>query len=653
MLRASILRARPALRSIAPAARPQWRVAQRFYADEKKPGETAIPNPAPTVPPSNPTVSDGISKSSTVQTTSSSRTAPVEQPATTPPTGPGSASVAPDPVQAPKPKKKRRIRRFLFQLILLSTLGYAGGVYYSLVSDNFHDFFTEFVPFGEDAVGYFEEREFRKRFPGRAGQPRLHPQVSGENKVTIPGKSGLSSRPAEASGSDLAGKGPHVSAVKESKPVDPQTSAAGSASKGAQESKKEAGHKEKPTESSSHDLLPKGSSKAKAESKAATTPTATASTPITQLDHLSVPSASEPVVQDVVKIVNDIITAINADESHGNKYDSALNKAKSELSKVVADINLLKESTQKSAEEQIKAAHSEFDSAAKELVRRLDVQMHDQETHWKEEYENERERLSATYKEKLQSELDAAHNVYEQRLKNELIEQSIALQKAFSASVRKQVEQEREGRLGRLNELSSSVAELEKLTAEWNSVIEANLKTQHMVVAVESVKAALENQVVPKPFTGELAALKEIAADDPVVSAAIASINPAAYQRGIPNSAQLIDRFRRVAHEVRKAALLPEDAGVASHIASLAMSKVLFKKSGLAVGQDVEAILARTEVLLEEGDLDAAAREINGLQGWAKVLSKDWLSDARRVLEVRQALDVIGTEARLQSLLVD
>ena len=243
--------------------------------------------------------------------------------------------------------------------------------------------------------------------------------------------------------------------------------------------------------------------------------------------------------------------------------------------------------------------------------------------------------------------------MYEQRLKNELLEQSIALQRSFGASVRERVEAERDGRLGRLDELSSSVHELEKLTVEWNSVVDANLKTQHLVVAVEAVKSALENQITPKPFITELSALKEIAADDPVVSAAIASISPIAYQRGIPNSAQLIDRFRRVATEVRKASLVPEDAGVASHLASLAMSKVLFKKSGLAVGHDVEAILARTEVLLEEGDLDAAAREMNGLQGWAKVLSKDWLSECRRVLEVRQALDVIATEARLQSLLVD
>lgn len=668
MLRASILRARPALRPIGSAARPQWRVAQRFYADEKKPSETAIPNPAPSTTPSNPS----SAKSSTIPTseipksppapgTAASRSASAEQPATTPPTGPGSASVAPDP--KPPKKKKGGIRRRLFYLLLLSALGYAGGVWYSLVSDNFHDFFTEYIPFAEDAVGYFEEREFRRRFPGRAGQPRLHPQVTGENKITIPSKSGLGPKVSDEGSTDLAVRGPHVSALSDNRQHStpktkeaPKVDSNASPTKTVQEKKQEEGHKEKPTESASHALLPKEPAKPEPTKESATpapsSPT-TPSKPIAPIDHLNVPAASEPVVQDVVKIVNDIITAINADVAHGNKYDSALEKAKSDLGKVVADINLLKDGVQKSAENQIKTAHSEFDTAAKELVRRLEVQMHDQETRWKEEYENERERLSQTYKEKLQSELDATEKVYEQRLKNELLEQAIHMHKSFASSVREQVESEREGRLGKLNELSSSVQELEKLTAEWNSVVDANLKTQHLVVAVEAVKSALDNQTVPRPFIAELAALKEIAADDPVVSAAIASINPAAYQRGIPNAGQLVDRFRRVAQEVRKASLLPEDAGVASHLASLAMSKVLFKKSGLAVGQDVEAVLARTEVLLEEGDLDGAAREMNGLQGWAKVLSKDWLSECRRVLEVKQALDVIATEARLQSLLVD
>ena len=676
MLRASLLRARPT----APAAHLQWRVAHRFFADTKKPDETLLPgsqsastnaeilSPPPLTTPSNisPIKTSTIPPNDvpkTPPTPEEVRSAPAVSPAATPPTGTGSSNVAPPP-QAPKPKK-RRFRRFLIQLLLLSALGYAGGVYYSLVSDNFHDFFTEYVPFGEDAVGYFEEREFRKRFPGRAGTPRLHPQVKGEPKVTIPSKHGLSWRVAEngehGKGSDLASKGRHLSAVQEAKPLaspgkqEPQNVASQptpAAQKPVEEARKETlPVKEKPTESATHDLLPKGAVKAEPKKEPAKSVSAPASTaPL--VDNLEIPSTKEPVVQDVVKILNDIITVINADAA-ASKYSSVISKAKSDLGKVISDITALKENEQKAAEEKIRAAHAEFDSAAKELISRLDQQIQGQEAHWKEEYESEREKLAQNYRQKLQSELEVAQKVYDQRLKNELLEQSIALQRSFSSTIRDRVETERDGRLSKLTELSDSIHELEKLTAEWNSVVDANLKTQHLVVAVEAVKITLEKADAPKPFIAELAALKEIAADDPVVAAAIASIHPAAYQRGIPTASQLIDRFRRVAAEVRKAALLPEDAGVASHLASLAMSKFLFKKSGLAVGTDVEAVLARTEVLLEEGDLDGAAREMNGLDGWAKVLSRDWLGEVRRVLEVRQALDVIATEARLQALLVD
>jgi mitofilin len=230
--------------------------------------------------------------------------------------------------------------------------------------------------------------------------------------------------------------------------------------------------------------------------------------------------------------------------------------------------------------------------------------------------------------------------VNEQRLHNELLEQAVEMKRKFIAEVKDRVEEERNSRLGKLSDLANTVNELEKLTTDWNSVVDTNLKTQQLHVAVEAVRSNLEKAQIPRPFIRELAALKEIAGDDPVVNAAIASINPTAYQRGIPSLAQLIDRFRRVASEVRKASLLPEEAGVASHASSYLLSKLLFKKKGLATGDDVESILTRTETFLEEGNLDEAAREMNGLSGWAKTLSKDWLAEVRKVLEVQQALDV-------------
>merc|ERR1711964_721196 len=112
--------------------------------------------------------------------------------------------------------------------------------------------------------------------------------------------------------------------------------------------------------------------------------------------------------------------------------------------------------------------------------------------------------------------------------------QAVEMKRKFMEELQQRVEEERNGRLGKLSDLTNTVNELEKLTTDWNSVVDANL----------------EKSQVPRPFIKELAALKEIASDDAVVNAAIASINPTAYQKGIPSSAQLIDRFRRVAGEV-------------------------------------------------------------------------------------------------------
>ncbi|KAF1816848.1 hypothetical protein P152DRAFT_477936 [Eremomyces bilateralis CBS 781.70] len=671
MLRAALLRSRGApLRVLGSAQGAQWQpVAQRFVLAQnstsrrafasKNPDETVLPGsksskasvetapPDPRLSPANgsPSQLDGQPVPRTPPSPAEVKAARSPSiPPTQPPTGTGTASVAP-PI---KPRKKRRPLRFLLLTALLSALGYAGGVYYALVSDNFHDFFTEYVPFGEDAVGYFEEREFRKRFQPAGSQPRLYQQVRGESKVNIPERSGVSSKlvdEATRKSSDLGAKGRHMSALEDpsagkSKPA-PAAPVTPEAQKAA-------------PESTSHALLPTDNASREKTIPAAETPKAEAAKPVQLplIDHINIEGAEEAVIQDVVKVVNDIIAVVNADNATG-KYSTTIQKAKESIAKVREDLIAAKVTTERNTEEQLKALHSDFDAAAKEFLRRQDEAIREVEAKWRDEYESERELLSKSYQDKLRWELDIAEKLHEQKLKNERLSLAIGLNDQFAESVRSHVESERNGRLGRLSELEADVKELEKLTGEWNSVVDSNLQTQHLIVAVEAVRSNIERADRPRPFINELVALKEVASNDPVVNAAIASINPAAYQKGIPTPAQLIDRFRRVSAEVRKAALLPEHAGVASHVASLAMSKLMFKKQGLPVGDDVESILTRTEALLEEGNLDRAAREMNGLKGWAKTLSNDWVGECRKVLEVRQALDVIATEARLKSLLVD
>jgi mitofilin len=593
----------------------------------------------------------------------------------TPPRASTAAATPPPlpPTQPPAKKPRRFFRRLFVALLFLSLTSFGGGVYYSRVNDNFHDFFTEYIPFGEEAVLYFEERDFRKRFPAIANRHQKPRDTGGQ--VTIPSQSGVSWK---VSDTEKTSEGKHSNALQQNdnKPGEathsPVNTKPSEQVKAVENAKKDAGttkpspsaetKPEPPKESSKESLKeskPVVETVKKTIKKEVSPSKETGPTPapkeafkfpevdepsrfpaeVTPIDPISIRDAEEPVVQDIVKILNDIILVVNADNAN-SRFSSTIVKAKSELSKVSSKIKELKSVAAKEADKKVKSSHEDFDRAAKELVRRIESEMHEQEARWKDEYEQERQKLQQAYEQKLKAEVEQANQVNEQRLHNELLEQAVEMKRKFIAEVKDRVEEERNGRLGKLSDLAGTVDELEKLTTDWNSVIDSNLKTQHLHVAVEAVRANLEKALTPRPFIRELAALKEIAADDPVVNAAIASINPTAYQQGIPSSAQLIDRFRRVAGEVRKASLLPEEAGVASHASSYLLSKLLFKKKGLATGDDVESILTRTETFLEEGNLDEAAREMNGLSGWAKTLSKDWVAEVRKVLEVQQALDV-------------
>lgn len=512
-------------------------------------------------------------------------------------------------------------------LIVLGGAGFGAGVWYSRINDSFHDFFTEYIPFGEQAVLYLEELEFKKRFPQASLGGARHPDAV--EKVRIPAQSGASWRVADKT--EPSGRRTSASpAAKQS--AKPAESKPEEAAKPAEPEKKTA-VAAKPVDKVAPEE-PKTFKAAAPESK-----DKPASKPLRSIDLMTLPDAKEPIVRDLVHMLNDLILVINADGAH-NKYSSTINKAKDEVLRIGGRLRGLKDEAEKKAAEDVRSTVAEFDTAANELVRRVEGSIAQQEVAWRQEFEEQMKTVRDSYEERVKLLLEREQKLSEDKLQNQLLEQAIALKKDFLKEVESRVEQERESRIGKLNDLSAAVSQLEKLTLGWNEVVDTNLKTQQLHVAVEAVRASLEDGQHPRPFIRELVALKEIATDDAVVDAAVASITPSAYQRGIATSSQLIDRFRRVASEVRKASLLPDDAGVASHASSWVLSHVMFKKQGLAEGDDVESILTRTQTYLEEGDLDAATREMTGLQGWAKTLSKDWLSEARKVLEVQQALDV-------------
>ncbi|TQS37449.1 hypothetical protein Golomagni_02076 [Golovinomyces magnicellulatus] len=569
-----------------------------------------------------------------------------------------STSENPLPYSTQRPQKP--IRKFLITTLSLGLIGFVGGVFYSRENDNFHDFFTEYVPFGEQAVLYLEEREYRKRFSNKSssvsrdlGQLTSIPRNSGVSWRVAEGlKPGSTGRYADATDSDVSS--PQLLVEEKTKKVEvsskenteiPSESPETISSKSQMTAVPDESVTSKPQETSKiEDLVTFVAPEVDEPSRFPPQSMPTQS--------ISIEDPKEPLVQDLVKIVNEILNVIEV-KSVDAKFYNAIEKAKAEISTLDSKIQTIKYQAQKEADSKIQSEKEDFDRAAKELLRRIEVEMQNEQANWREEYQNEREKLQRTYEKRLDLELQRTKELHEQHLRNALLEQALEMKKQFSKEIKDSVEEERNGRFKKISELSNNVAELEKLATKWNSVLDYNLKTQKLHVALEATRVFLEKSDVPRPFVRELVALREVASEDPLVNAAIASINPTAYHHGIPSSAQIIDRFRRVGTEVRKVALLPVDAGVASQASSYILSKFLFKKKGLAEGDDVESILARAETFLEEGDLDSAAREVNGLKGWAKTLSRDWLDEVRKVLEVKQALDIIATEARLKTLTIE
>ncbi|KAJ0122226.1 mitochondrial inner membrane protein mitofilin [Diaporthe amygdali] len=633
----------------AAAARPAGLVARRYFADEKTPA-SQVPKPpasetntSPSSQTPPPPLEDSID----------AKTIPAENVPLTPPAPEDLGAVTKEEKAVPPPPPPppagrgffRSLRNYVLTLVILGAVAFGGGVWYSRINDSFHDFFTEYIPYGEQAVLYLEEADFRKRFPNISNRGTGSRQRDTGEAVRIPAQSGMSWRVAdsgEPAGRQSSAVDKTAAAKKEAKAKE---------SKPKAEPKADAPRPEEPKKAAPVAAAPAPAA-ATSDFKPPEVNEPSRFPPAAPLEPIYFPNVNEPVVQDLAHMLNDIIAVINADGAH-SKYGSSIEKAKGELKKVTAEIDKIKAAVEADAASRVKTRVEEFDKAAHDLVTRVESAMASQEAGWQREFAEEMKRIKEVHDQRIKVAIDREQQINEERLNNKLLEQAIELKRLFAKEIQQRVEEERDGRLGKLEQLSKSVKDLENLAGGWNEVIDTNLRTQQLHVAVEAVRASLQDSAHPRPFIKELVALREIAADDAVVNAAIASINPTAYQRGIFSPQDLTDRFRRVATEVRKASLLPEDAGVASHASSLLLSKVMFKKQGLAAGDDVESVLTRTQTLLEEGDLDGAAREMNGLTGWAKTLSRDWLGEVRKVLEVRQALEVIQTEARLQSLKVE
>ena len=226
-----------------------------------------------------------------------------------------------------------------------------------------------------------------------------------------------------------------------------------------------------------------------------------------------------------------------------------------------------------------------------------------------------------------------------------MIAQGIELQRRWIREVKVRVEEERGGRLGKLEELSANLKRLERIALDNSAYLDENLRVHALWSAIRALTTNTTASPVRKPFRQELRVLRHIAAarEDPVVSVVLDSLEKTDVPDvGVEPFADLATWFTaEVAPKVAQVALVPdENAGVISYLTSRALSTFRFQRQGLVSGNDALSVIARAEYYLNEKNLDSATRELNQLTGPAKTLLHDWLDAARKRLEVEQALEV-------------
>lgn len=381
-------------------------------------------------------------------------------------------------------------------------------------------------------------------------------------------------------------------------------------------------------------------------------------------------SASEPVLGQLASTIDSLTRFLNDSPSAiGDKgAREVINVASLDLQSLGKRLDSIKEEERKRLEANLEEKTKEYTSnlmtAEREMVERLEKQEDD----WKSAFDAERKELVAAYREKLEGELAVQKELIEQRLKEEVVAQGIEMQRKWLSEIKERVETERGGRLSKLESLQEGFDKLGKTTLENSDWLDKNRQVNKLWTAIRAAwQASVDSQVDNTPFARELAALTNIARLSPsaaspgesgkdsasIVDTVLSSIPDSLQTRGVQSLPTLSAWFTdRLSPKIQKASLLPQNGGFVSYLSSALLSNFLFTKVGFVQGDDVISTLSRAEWYLNHRDLESAAREVNQLGGWPKILARDWLEAARRHLEVRQALQVAEAEAGLASLLI-
>lgn len=282
----------------------------------------------------------------------------------------------------------------------------------------------------------------------------------------------------------------------------------------------------------------------------------------------------------------------------------------------------------------------------------------------------EAERMASEFEttaKKKEAELSAAHEVslrqqlrrqaaaYSDHLAEVLRVQATELENRYKDDLQQKLAVEKEAfkvqLAGALAQLRGVVSVIEGRA----DVEKQNKRAQNLWTACQSLTTAIDKGATqPKPLLPQLTAIHDAAAEDPLVSQVLNSLSEEVVLRGVLNEENVTRRFYKIRRWCRRVAMIGENgASPWTHVLSYIQSFLIFDsfdpvKQGELVdldNLDTFDLLARAEYYLRRGDLELATRLVNQLRGEPKNVARDWLLEARLLLETRQAVNLLTAYA--------
>lgn len=166
---------------------------------------------------------------------------------------------------------------------------------------------------------------------------------------------------------------------------------------------------------------------------------------------------------------------------------------------------------------------------------------------------------------------------------------------------------------------------IDSMETRFDTIAANSSSIQALVLATGQLRAAIQTA---GGFAGELATIRALGGTDPELESLLDDLAPHA-ATGIPTMGQLSDRLDAIAGEIVQASREGEDADWVDDALHRLSSLVTVRRApGEATGDRADAVVARAQARMVEGDIEQAVSEIRSLSGAAARTAEPWLVDA-------------------------